>query len=296
MQIACMLLRTKIEFAFSSLMKKTQWLPLTIIIAILALAAVIGYALWEKNHEENSLTLYGNIDIRQVDLGFRVSGKLKTMFYEEGDVIHQGDLLAELDDAPYKQSFLESEAKFTSIRENLAYAETQLKRRSPLVQEKTVSQEDYQNAYYNQKILTANLLEAAASMENSRIRLQDTRLVCPSDGVVYTRIREPGTVLSIGEPVYSVAVNTPIWARTYISEPDLGRIYPGMAAEVYTDTPENPVYEGRIGFISPIAEFTPKNVETPDLRTNLVYQLRVIINNPDKGLRQGMPVTVKLKS
>jgi HlyD family secretion protein len=68
-----------------------------------------------------------------------------------------------------------------------------------------------------------------------------------------------------------------------------------MPAEVHTDTPENPVYQGRIGFISPIAEFTPKSVESPDLRTDLVYQLRVVIDNPDRGLRQGMPVTVILR-
>ena len=67
-----------------------------------------------------------------------------------------------------------------------------------------------------------------------------------------------------------------------------------MKAEIHTDTKDNPVYKGHIGFISPIAEFTPKNVETPDLRTNLVYQVRIYIDNPDKGLRQGIPVTVKL--
>lgn len=276
-------------------MKKSKTILITAILFLALAGLLIKSYLLNHNERNQYLTLYGNIDIRQADLGFRVFGKLKTMEHEEGDVVNRGDLLAELDDTPYIQSLLESESKVASLTENLAYANAQLNRRTSLVQDQSVSEEDYQQSFYNQKILAATLLEATAAMENAKIRLQDTKLRAPSDGVIYTRIREPGTVLNVGEPVYSLAVKTPIWARTYISEPDLGKIYPGMAAEVMTDTPENPIYQGHIGFISPIAEFTPKNVETPDLRTNLVYQLRVIIDNPDKGLRQGMPVTVKLK-
>jgi HlyD family secretion protein len=80
--------------------------------------------------------------------------------------------------------------------------------------------------------------------------------------------------------------------RAYVDEPDLGRVHPGMIATVATDTGNAKTYRGRVGFISPVAEFTPKSVETPELRTDLVYRLRVIVDEPDDGLRQGMPVTV----
>jgi len=265
---------------------------LTVVVGVAALTTAL---LLTRDRKEASLTLYGNIDLRQVGLGFRVFGRLKTMNFEEGDVVKEGDLLAELDDFPYIESVKESQGRVDALKENLAYADAQLQRRTSLVGRKSVSEEDYQQAYFNQKAYEANLQEAHAELENAKIRLEDTRLVSPSAGVVYTRVREPGTVLNVGEPVYSIAIDSPIWVRTYISEPNLGKIYPGMPAHIYTDTPENPVYHGHIGFISPLAEFTPKNVETPDLRTNLVYQLRVIIDNPDKGLRQGMPVTVKLR-
>ena len=94
----------------------------------------------------------------------------------------------------------------------------------------------------------------------------------------------------MGQPVYTLAVDNPVWVRTYVAEPDLGRIYPGQQATVSTDTGDS--YQGQIGFISPQAEFTPKNVETTQLRTDLVYRLRVIVDNPDQGLRQGMPVSI----
>ena len=100
--------------------------------------------------------------------------------------------------------------------------------------------------------------------------------------------------MSPSDIVYTVSLTGDVWVRAYVAEPDLGRIHPGMIVEVTTDTAPNKPYKGRIGFISPVAEFTPKSVETPDLRTDLVYRLRVIIDQPDTGLRQGMPVTIRL--
>jgi HlyD family secretion protein len=79
-----------------------------------------------------------------------------------------------------------------------------------------------------------------------------------------------------------------------VSEPDLGRVAPGRAVLLYTDARPDQPYHGQIGFVSPTAEFTPKNVETPDLRTALVYRARVVVTDPDPALRQGMPVTVRM--
>ncbi len=92
-------------------------------------------------------------------------------------------------------------------------------------------------------------------------------------------------------PVYTLSLRDPVYVRAYVSEPDLGRIAPGVAVRVHTDSSDK-VYRGQIGFISPRAEFTPKTVETTDLRTDLVYRLRVVVADADEGLRQGMPVTV----
>jgi len=122
--------------------------------------------------------------------------------------------------------------------------------------------------------------------------LGDAELVAPANGIITTRAREPGTIVTAGETVYTLTLDTPLWVRAYVSEPDLGRIHPGREAAVTTDTPGGKTYRGTIGFISPIAEFTPKSVETRELRTDLVYRLRVIVSDADQNLRQGMPVTV----
>ncbi len=140
----------------------------------------------------------------------------------------------------------------------------------------------------------AQLAGEDATVIQSERRLGDADLIAPSSGIILTRVRELGAIVAAGEPVFTLTLATPVWVRTYVNERDLGRIRPGMLGIVETDSAPDKTYHGRIGFISPTAEFTPKTVETRELRTDLVYRLRVLVDNPDGGLRQGMPVTVTL--
>ena len=134
--------------------------------------------------------------------------------------------------------------------------------------------------------------EAQLALAGSQLTY--TKLFAPDDGVIKTRIVEPGAVVQPQAPVYTLALSNPIWVRTYIPEPDMGKINPGMKAQVYTDSEPGKVHEGWVGFISPVAEFTPKAVETAEVRTSLVYRVRVYVDDPDSSLRQGMPATVRL--
>ena len=133
-----------------------------------------------------------------------------------------------------------------------------------------------------------------ATVSLARRRLGDTELKAPANAIVLTRIVEPGAMIGPNSPVYTLALTDKVWVRTYIAEPDLGRIKPGMTVKIYTDTDPDRAYVGWIGFISPTAEFTPKTVETTELRTQLVYRVRVYVRDPDDRLRLGMPVTVRV--
>ena len=90
-----------------------------------------------------------------------------------------------------------------------------------------------------------------------------------------------------------MSLTTPVWVRAYISETHLSEAIPNREVYLYTDGRKDKPYHGTIGFVSPTAEFTPKSVETPELRTDLVYRLRVVVTDADDALRQGMPVTLK---
>ena len=131
-------------------------------------------------------------------------------------------------------------------------------------------------------------------MALARRNLKDAFLYSPTDGIVQDRILEVGDMASPQRPVFTIALVDPLWVRAYVSEPDLGKIREGMTATVTTDSFPDKRYEGRIGYISPSAEFTPKPVETTEVRTKLVYQVRVFVKDPNGELRLGMPATVTI--
>ncbi len=141
----------------------------------------------------------------------------------------------------------------------------------------------------------ARFAAAKAQLAQANTALADTRLVAPSDGLISARVREAGSMLTVNSPVYTLSLQDPIYVRAYVSQPQLTRVQPGSPVTVKADG-TNQTFRGTIGFISPKAEFTPKSVETTELRTSLVYRLRIVLRGAEaaKALRQGMPVTVTL--
>jgi HlyD family secretion protein len=139
----------------------------------------------------------------------------------------------------------------------------------------------------------ARLQAARARSASATGELAKTRLVAPAAGTVVTRAQEPGAYAQPGSTVLTLAIARPLRVRAYVAGPDLSRIRPGMQVVVSADgAPRS--YRGRIGYISPQAEFTPRTVETESLRADLVYRVRITIEDPDLALRQGQPVTVTL--
>jgi HlyD family secretion protein len=142
----------------------------------------------------------------------------------------------------------------------------------------------------------AQLRGEEADLAYLRRQLADAELVAPRDAIVRSRLMEPGEMAAPQRPVYSLAIVDPKWVRAYAAEPDLGKIKPGMKAFVTTDSFPDRRYAGWVGFISPVAEFTPKTVQTQELRTSLVYEIRVFVEDPSDELRLGMPATVHIET
>jgi HlyD family secretion protein len=126
-------------------------------------------------------------------------------------------------------------------------------------------------------------------------QLADAELRAPLDSVVRSRLMEPGEMASPQRPVFSLAIVDPKWVRTYVSERNLGQARTGMRATVTVDSFPGRVFDGWVGFVSPVAEFTPKAVETTELRTSLLYEVRVFVKDPENDLPLGMPATVHLQ-
>ncbi len=266
-----------------------------IILVVLLLAAGGGYIIYSQQKDAQNgpiLTVYGNIDIRDVTLSFRVSGRVEQVLFEEGDQVKKGDVVAVLDKGPFEDELALRQAELTQAMATLNNAESIYERRAELVKTGAVSQTAYDEALAARDEVRARVETAMARVNLAQTRLEDTEIHAPNNGTILTRVREEGAIVAEGAPVYTLALSNPVWVRTYVDEPSLGHVFPGQKATVQTDTGDT--YRGQIGFISPQAEFTPKNVETTQLRTDLVYRLRVIVDSPDNGLRQGMPVTVSI--
>lgn len=271
------------------------WIIFSIAILVFLVISYLIYSLIMKEERKKHLTLYGNVDIRQVDLGFRVFGKVIEDYYDEGDEVNPGNLLSRLDPVPYEEQLAKAQAILKEAEGAYNKAKFQFEKRF-LVNKEAISKEDYDNALCNLEEMKANVDRGKAEVEIATTNLNDTKMYCPTEGVILTRIREPGSVLEPGVPVFTVSIKNPVWIRAYINEPNLGKIYFGMPAEIITDTKGLKVYKGHIGFISPVAEFTPKSVESLDLRTDLVYRLRIYVDDPTHELKQGMPVTARFET
>ncbi|WP_312593635.1 HlyD family efflux transporter periplasmic adaptor subunit [Stutzerimonas nitrititolerans] len=140
----------------------------------------------------------------------------------------------------------------------------------------------------------AQLKAAEAQLALLQHQVSQGQLIAPSDAVVRSRLLEPGDMATSQKPVYALAITRPKWVRVYVSEPDLGKVKPGQPARVTTDSAPGKPVAGKVGYISSVAEFTPKSVQTEELRTRLVYEVRVIVEDEDDALRLGQPATVVL--
>lgn len=142
----------------------------------------------------------------------------------------------------------------------------------------------------------AQVAAARAQLALLLHQLEQGDLRAPVAAVVRSRLLEPGDMASPQRPVLALAVTSPKWARIYVDESSLGQVKPGQAAQLSVDSMSGRTLAGKIGYISSVAEFTPKSVQTEVLRTSLVYEVRVLVDDPDDVLRLGQPVTVRLES
>ncbi len=320
------------------------------IVLVVIGGAAGGYWYWrnlQTTTDNELLVVFGNIDVRQVELAINDNERIAEVLVEEGDRIKKGQLLAKLELERFelavarakaqietqkqvvarleagsrKEEIAKARADLRAAQATLRDAERTYNRKMKLVARDAVSPEEvddakaaFESAKANVEAVQATLdlvvagprkediAEAKALLHRYEVEraqaehdLEDAFLYAPTKGIVQDRILEVGDMASPQKAVYTVALTDPVWVRAYVSEPDLGKIYEGMKAKVVTDSFPDKEYEGWIGFISPTAEFTPKPVETRELRTKLVYQIRVFVKNPNNELRLGMPATVKIR-
>lgn len=278
----------------SQAMPKRVRLMLAVLLVLVGGAVAWFYAHRNQSNQTSSLTLYGNVDIREVQPAFNDTGHITRLLMQEGSTVSRGQLLATLDDTRYAAALDQARANMEAARITYHNNETNYRRYESLALKQATSIQQRDDARAAFQAAQASYLAAKAAVALAQREYDDTRLYAPAAGVVEQRILETGDMASPAVPVYTIALLNPKWVRAYVPESDLGRIRLGLAARISTDSYPGQAYKGWIGYISPTAEFTPKTVETPELRTALVYQVRVYVCDGQNALRLGMPATVQI--
>ncbi|ADU72417.1 HlyD family efflux transporter periplasmic adaptor subunit [Pantoea sp. At-9b] len=320
---------------------------------VAALIVVAG-AFWlfgRNSQDTGQLTLFGNVDIRQVSLAFENNGRISTVAVDEGDHVKAGQILATLDtkalEIQEQQAVAQLDVQKQTVREQqagarpeeiaqakaqLASAQAQLQKateditriqrisattggkgiskqeldmaRSSLLVAQSSVKERQANLTLMEKGVRKEQREASvaqvratqAQLALMQYHISQAELRSPVDAVVRARLQEPGDMTGPQKAVFTLALSEPKWVRVWLSQNDLGRVRSGMTAQIRTDSfPDKPV-QGKVGFISSVAEFTPKSVQTEELRTNLVYEVRIVAEDPDDVLRMGQPATVTVNT
>ena len=272
-------------------------IPILIILVIIGIAAGVYYWQYKTNHsaqEGNDLVLYGNVDIREVRVAFNGNEHVSEMLVDEGQPVKAGQLLARLQTERLQAAMDRARADVAAAKAEAHAAQLNYERIQSLTARKLASKSEADVAEATSRATTARVASAEAVMAETEQALNDANLYAPVDGIIRERIVERGDFVTPQSPIYTLALTDPVWVRTYLPESYLGQIKPGTRAQITTDSFPGKIYNGWVGSISPTAEFTPKNVETPDLRTRLVYQVRVFVCNPQGELRLGMPATVSV--
>ena len=334
-------------------MKKRLRILLPIVILILA---VLTWRLFFRtSSDSDSLVVSGNIDVTQVDLAFKISGRLLERLVDEGAPVHRDQRVAVLDNTDQKielegtranaafaaavlaeleagsrpEEIAEAEAELarakadeSSAASQLALAKTEFERNEKMFKEGVVSDQTFdtyktrfesakstmvaatsQRKAVNHRLslrregarqeqieqARAKKAAADAAVAMARQRLADTVLMAPFDGVVLSTSAEPGSLLTPGKTVLTIGDIDNVWLRAFVDETDLGRIRLNQKARVTIDAYPDRFWTGRISYISSTAEFTPRSVQTFKERTNLVYRIKIQLDNPNGILKPGMP-------
>ncbi|MFO1439398.1 MAG: HlyD family efflux transporter periplasmic adaptor subunit [Verrucomicrobiaceae bacterium] len=218
------------------------------------------------------------------------------------------------------EELAETRSRLASAQSDVQRAEQELSRMTLLLESRAVSAQDVDRARNVTEVAKAKVEEMRASLRLAELGPREEEVAgaeaqfkaaevqvallrhqidlgtlrAPTDAVVRSRLLEPGDMATSQKPVFALALTRPKWIRVYVHESDLGKVQPGMKAKVLTDSqPDQPVV-GTVGYISSVAEFTPKAVQTEELRTSLVYEVRVIVEDDANVLRLGQPATVHL--
>jgi len=268
-----------------------------IIIIFIVLFISVGLFVYygQRKNRAGELFYSGTIEATQAELSFQVPGRVAKVNFKEGQSVQKDELIAELDRAELEARYGQAKALVQSASDTLVNAQKNYERFEELFRKGVVSEKERDNLKLTYEIAQAKLAEAKALLKQASVYLDYTQLKAPMDGVITSRNIEPGETVTAGREVITVSDLSGVELKIFVEETQIGKVRPDQEVDVTVDTFPGKIYKGKISFISPEGEFTPKTIQTKKERVKLVYLVKVTIDNPHYELKTGMPADALLK-
>jgi HlyD family secretion protein len=303
--------------------------PSVILLLIFAAGGLFDGCLRGDNE---TIEASGTIEGTDVTVSAEVGGKILEVRVDEGSHVTKGDTLVTVDDIDFQIQLRQqlanrdaADAQYQlavegSRREDIAYAEATFKnaeadylRMKDLLASQTITQKQYDDAFaryvtsqqtYEKalrgsrpaeiRVARARRDQTTAQVDQLRKKVNDCRVLAPTNGTVTLRALEPGELVTAGANLLRITYLEKVKLTLYIGEAQLGKVKLGQLARIHVDSYPNKAYDGKVVYISPVAEFTPKNVQTKEERTKLVFGVKIEADNPDGALKPGMPADAQI--
>ncbi len=293
--------------------------------AVVALAAYFGYRQWNAKRTalpKGIASGNGRIEAKEVDVSTRLPLRVKTLFVDEGDLVKPGQVVVQMDTTTLESELAEAKANAAAAREKLAVtkaaiaktnaqielAKIEKARSQALVSERAGSQRELDVRTMTVKTTAATLSEATAQLQVAETeikvadaqvatvqsRIEDATLRSPVLGRVLYRLTEPGEVLGAGGKALTLVNLEDVYMEIFLPSEQAASVKIGADARFTVDYMRNKVAPGRVSFVSPEAQFTPKEVETKSEREKLMFRVKIqvpqelvsqVIENIKTGVR-----------
>ncbi len=267
-------------------MNKKAIIPLVVLLVL-----TTGYLVFKLTAKtgEQETGGSGTIEVTEVDISGKISGRIEQLNAEEGGSVKAGQLLAVLahDELKAQQESAAEQVKqlklqATNAKDNYKRAKVLLSAGGYSKQAFDRDETLFQVTAHQYESSVQNLIQIKAQAENAF-------LYAPIDGVVLLKSVEIGEIASPGMSLMTIGDLSKPWLKIYIPEYKIGKIRLGDTATVYVDSYPGKTFKGTITYISSKAEFTPKNVQTKEDRVRLVYAVKLALDNKEGIFKPGMP-------
>lgn len=282
-----------------------------LLIVVMSIAMIVGW-LWfhEEPLPEGLIQANGRIEGDHYSVASKFPGRVIELKAREGDGVAKGQVLAHLDDAQIQAKISQAYNAVIAAQAQCDAADTSEqqgrrdnKRLQNLLDKNSVSQQEAERTMLAWKVTKDKLAAAKAQCGVANAVLQEMQSIqndltirAPGSGVITTRMVEEGEVVAAGSPLFDIVDLDRLYLKVYIPEKAIGKVRLGLAARIYTDAFPDKPFEATVRYIASQAEFTPKEVQTPDERVKLVYAVKLYLDeNPDHSLSPGLPADTVIR-